>query len=229
MIEIVAQSEKATIHDPGVGIWVVEDNSAYRQSLVRALGRIVQNGELRAFADAYDAIAALATGPAPDVILLDLGLPGMTGIEALPRLKAMAPRARVMALTSLDDHNSIAQAICAGAAGYLLKTTELSKISSAIHEVLAGGAPMTPQVASVVLNMFAERAGARKANPAYGLSPREQETLNGMVEGLTAKEIASKMSVSYHTVDTYVRGIYEKLDVQSRSGAVAKAVRERLF
>jgi DNA-binding NarL/FixJ family response regulator len=212
-----------------LSVWIVEDNAPYRQSLVRVVSCIVDADHLRAFGDAEDLLAALKAGPAPDALLLDLGLPGMSGVRALPHIKTVAPQTRIIALTSFDDHESIAKAIRAGVSGYLLKTTELSKITGAIREVLAGGAPMTPQVASIVLAMFAQQGERPDSPPEYGLSPRERETLNGMVEGLTAKEIAVRMGVSYHTVDTYVRAVYAKLDVQSRGMAVAKAVREQLF
>ncbi len=211
-----------------LSVWIVEDNAAYRQSLLRVLCRIVDAPNLRAFADAEDMLAALAAGNFPSALLLDLGLPGMSGAAALMRVKAFAPQIRVIVLTSFDDHQSIADAICAGASGYLLKTAELTNITDAIREALAGGAPMTPQVASIVLAMFAQQGHARTAQPEYGLSSRERETLDGMVRGLTTKEIAAQMGISYHTVDTYVRAVYSKLDVQSRGGAIAKAVRENL-
>ncbi len=210
-------------------VWIVEDNAAYRQSLLRVLSRIVDAPNLRAFPDAEDMLSALMAGNHPRALLLDLGLPGMSGVAALTRVKAVAPQMRVIVLTSFDDHQSIADAICAGAAGYLLKTAELANITGAIREVLAGGAPMTPQVASIVLAMFAQQGKTGVAQPEYGLSPRERETLDGMVRGQTTKEIAANMGVSYHTVDTYVRGVYSKLDVQSRGSAVAKAVRENLY
>jgi DNA-binding NarL/FixJ family response regulator len=212
-----------------LNVWIVEDNAPYRNSLSRVVGGMVGHENLRAFSDCEGALAALPTGRAPEALLLDLDLPGMGGLEALPRFKSLAPATRIIILTSFDDHDRIAKAICAGAAGYLLKSTELSRVTSAIHEALAGGAPMTPSVASVVLTMFAQASAAKNTSPEYGLTPRERETLEGMVGGLTAKAIAARMNVSYHTVDTHVRNIYEKLGVQSRGGAVAKAVRERLF
>lgn len=210
-------------------VWIVEDNAAYRNSLVTVISRMVEKECIRVFTDCETALTALTAGVAPELLVLDLGLPGLSGLDAMPRFKSLSPGMRILVLTSFDDQERIARAICAGASGYLLKTTELSKVTGAIREVLAGGAPMTPQVASVVLNMFAHLSKTRDPRPEYGLSPRECETLEGMVSGLTSKAIAARMNVSYHTVDTYVRNIYAKLDVQSRSGAVAKAVRERLF
>ena len=212
-----------------VRVWIVEDNVAYRQSLTRVLQRIGPQENVAAFGNCESALAALAAQTPPEVLLLDLGLPGMNGIEGIPRFKDAAPEMRIVALTSFDDREWIFKAICAGASGYLLKTTPLSQVTGAISEVMAGGAPMNPEVASIVLNMFAKLGAGRTNTPEYGLSARERETLEGMVDGLTAKEIAARMKVSYHTIDTYVRSIYTKLHVQSRGGAVAKAIREQLY
>jgi DNA-binding NarL/FixJ family response regulator len=212
-----------------VRVWMVEDNAAYRNSLARVVEKLVGKEQAREFADCESALAALENSPMPDVMLLDLGLPGMSGLEGLRQLKKCAPQIRTIVLTSFEDRASIFEAISAGAAGYLLKNSKVSEITGAIRELMAGGAPMSRQVASVVLTMFAEIAAAKQSRKRFCLSPREHETLEGMVAGWTTKEIAARMSVSYHTVDTYIRSIYEKLDVQSRSGAVARAVREGLF
>jgi DNA-binding NarL/FixJ family response regulator len=129
-------------------------------------------------------------------------------------------------LTAFDDSDKIFRAICAGASGYLLKTAPIERIVEAIEEALRGGAPLTPQVAQSVLRMF-----ATLAQPAqdYGLTAREKKILELMTQGLIKKEIADRLGVSYHTVDTHLRNIYTKLHVHSRTGAVAKAIKERLF
>lgn len=193
-------------------VWIVEDNVAYRESLVRVTNRLVATHHLRAFPTAEDLLAALAAGPPPMVILLDLGLPGMSGAQALPHIKAQAPQTRVVVLTSFDDQESVGKAICAGAAGYLLKSTEVSQITAAIKDVLAGGAPMTPQVAGIVLSMFERQGrGERARRSQQKLSLKERETLTGMVQGLTTHEIAAKMGVNQNAVDTHVREVYAKL------------------
>jgi DNA-binding NarL/FixJ family response regulator len=219
--------------DPGVeappSVWIVEDNAAYRASVVRVLSTIARPNSVRAFGDCEDALAAFKTETAPEIMLLDLGLPGMNGLEGLAQFKVLAPNIRIVIVTSFDDHDRIFKAICAGASGYLLKSAPFAAITQAVQEVRRGGAPMSPQVASAVLNMFTNLASAKPPSPDYGLTPREKETLTGMVQGLTMKAIAAQMSVSYHTVDTYVRNIYTKLHVGSRSSAVAKSLRERLF
>ncbi|HTI72206.1 MAG TPA: response regulator transcription factor [Candidatus Limnocylindria bacterium] len=210
-------------------IWVVEDNGAYRESLVKVITPISRAGTVRSFGDCEDALAAIQAGDIPDVLLLDIGLPGMGGLQGLSRFKAVAPDLRIVMVTSFDDHDRIFKALCAGASGYLVKSSALGKITEAIAEVRSGGAPMSPPVAAAVLRMFNRLGPVPASTPDYGLSPREKETLMGMVDGLTMKAIADRLGVSYHTVDTYVRNIYTKLHVTCRASAVAKSLRERLF
>lgn len=209
-------------------VWIVEDNAAYRSSVVRVVEGMAACQEARAFSDCEETFCAFAGTAAPDLLILDLGLPGMNGLDGLRRFKALAPELKILVLTSSDDQERIFKAICSGASGYLLKSSPLANLHNAIREVLAGGAPMSPAVASAVLSMFALMGGSKPGPHDYGLAPREKETLEGMVQGLTVKEIADRMGVSYHTADTYVRAIYTKLHVHSRAGAVAKAVRERI-
>lgn len=210
-------------------VWIVEDNPTYSKTLRRVVQRIARKENVWDFPDCEHALALAASGGRADVVLLDLGLPGMGGFEGLGRIKAACPDARVIVLTSFDDRESIHKAICAGASGYLLKTAQMSEILGAVRELMAGGAPMSREVASLVLAMFASFAATKARSREYHLSPRERETLEGMVAGRTAKEIAASLGVSYHTVDTYVRGIYRNLEVQSRAGAVAKALKEGLI
>jgi len=180
----------------------------------------------RQFSDSESALAALEDGAVADVMLLDVELPGLNGIEAVRRVKAISPSTRVVMLTVFDDHEKIFRAICAGASGYLLKTSPVEKIIDSIHEVQAGGAAMTPRVARSVLDMFARLSAPRQD---YGLTPREQKILELMTDGLIKKEIADQLALSYHTVDTHLRNIYTKLHVHTRTGAVSKALKERLF
>ncbi len=152
---------------------------------------------------------------------MDIGLPGLSGLDGLQQFKALSPATHVIILTVFEDPDKIVRAICAGASGYLLKTFPAEKIAQAIREVLGGGAPMTPQIARSVLNLFAKLAGPP---PERGLSQREKETLEFLGQGLTTKEIADRLGLSIHTVDTHLRNIYRKLHVHSRAGAVAKAL-----
>jgi DNA-binding NarL/FixJ family response regulator len=209
-----------------VNVWLVEDNHTFRDTVARVLNH-VSGLECRShFSNSEDALAALDEGALPEVILLDVELPGMNGIEAVKRIKSISPSTRVIMLTVFDDHDKIFKAICAGASGYLLKTSAVEKIVESIREVHAGGAPMTPQVARSVLDMFGRLSLPRQD---YGLTTREQKILELMTQGLIKKEIADQLSLSYHTVDTHLRNIYTKLHVHTRTGAVAKALKERLF
>jgi DNA-binding NarL/FixJ family response regulator len=157
---------------------------------------------------------------------MDIGLPGMNGIEGVRRVKAISPETRVIMLTVFDENEMIFQAICAGASGYMLKSESTEKIITSLHEVLNGGAPMNAQIARKVIDMFA-RFAVPKGD--YGLTAREREILQALVDGLSKKQIADKLFLSFHTIDMHMRGIYSKLQVHSRSGAVAKALKENLL
>jgi DNA-binding NarL/FixJ family response regulator len=211
---------------PPIGVWLVEDNHTFRRTVARVLNQVPDIECAHDFANAEDALAALVEGALPDVILLDVELPGLNGIEAVKRIMALSPSTRVIMLTVFDDHDKIFSAICAGACGYLLKTSPGERIVESIREVHAGGAPMTPRVARSVLAMFGRISTPRQD---YGLTAREQKILELMIEGLIKKEIADQLGLSYHTVDTHLRNIYTKLHVHTRTGAVAKALKERLF
>ena len=206
-------------------LWIVEDHAAFRRTLVRVLNAETDLQCSRYFDSCEKLLAALAKPDVPDLILLDVGLPGMSGLEGIRLIKERAPKALVVILTVFEDDDKVFQAICAGAAGYLLKTSSGADITQAVRDALAGGSPMNPRIARRVLEMFSKLAP--KQND-YGLSEREKEILQLMTTGLIKKEIADKLTLSVHTVDTYLRRIYEKLEVNTRTGAVAKALKEGL-
>jgi DNA-binding NarL/FixJ family response regulator len=209
-----------------ISVWLIEDNHSFRHTVVRVLEGVPGLECTRHFANSEEALEELAHGAVPDVVLLDVELPGLNGLEAVKRIKSISPSTRVIMLTVFDDHDKIFRAICAGASGYLLKTSPMERIIESVREAYAGGAPMTPRVARSVLDMF-QRASAPHQD--YGLTAREQTILELMTKGLIKKEIADQLSVSYHTVDTHLRNIYTKLHVHTRTGAVSKALKERLF
>ena len=211
---------------PPTTVWLVEDNHTFRNTIGRVLNQVSNIECPRQFSDSESALAALEEGAVADVILLDVELPGLSGIDAVRRIKSISPSTRVVMLTVFDDHDKIFRAICAGASGYLLKTSAVEKIVESIHEVQAGGAAMTPRVARSVLDMFARVSAPRHD---YGLTSRERKILELMTQGLIKKEIADQLSLSYHTVDTHLRNIYTKLHVHTRTGAVSKALKERLL
>lgn len=218
---------KTAVPPPEVSVWLVEDHNDARRMVARVINRAPTMCCPHAFSTCEQALETLAREPAPDVVLLDVGLPGMNGIEGISRLKALSPATHIIMLTVYDDHEKVFSAICAGASGYLLKTDDQDAIIAAIHDVIQGGAPMNPRVAKLVLNMFTRMAAPQRDE--YGLSPREREILEFMVKGLIKKEIADQLKLSYHTVDNHLRSIYNKLHVHTRSGAVAKALSERLL
>jgi DNA-binding NarL/FixJ family response regulator len=192
--------------EPKTRVWLVEDNESYR----RAVARVIEAADgmccPATFTTCEDALAALERAShRPDMILLDVGLPGMSGLDGIPRFIAAAPGARIIVLTVFDDDEKIFRAICAGATGYLLKMSPVEHITAAIREVVAGGSPMNARIARRVLEMFARLAPV----PAdYGLTDRERDVLEHMVKGLIKKEIAAKLGLSVHTVDTHIRNIY---------------------
>jgi DNA-binding NarL/FixJ family response regulator len=204
-------------------IWIIEDHGAFRRTLVRVLNAEADMCCARDFDSCEKALAALAGDAAPDLVLLDVGLPGMSGLNGIRLIKERAPKALVVILTVFEDDDKVFQAICAGASGYLLKTRSVSDITQAVREALAGGSPMNPRIARRVLEMFSKFAPKQSD---YGLSDREKEILQLMTNGLIKKEIADRLALSVHTVDTYLRRIYEKLEVNTRTGAVAKALKE---
>ena len=181
----------------------------------------------RTFDSCEEALAVLQAESLPQIILMDVGLPGMSGIAGIREIKARWPDVRVIVLTAYDDYQKVFDAICAGAAGYLLKSSSEEAIAAAIREVLGGGQPMSPRIARLVLDMFARMA--RPAKDDYGFSGREKQILELIVEGLITKEIADRLGLSYHTVDNHLRSIYGKLQVNTRGGAIAKALKERLL
>jgi DNA-binding NarL/FixJ family response regulator len=206
-------------------IWIIEDHAAFRRTLVRVLNAEDGLQCTRDFDSCEQALAALADDDAPDAILLDVGLPGMSGLEGIRLIKQRSPQTLVVVLTVFENDDKVFSAICAGAAGYLLKTSSAVEITQAVRDALDGGSPMTSRIARRVLDMFSKLAPKQSD---YGLSDREKEILQLMVTGLIKKEIADRLTLSIHTVDTYLRRIYEKLEVNTRTGAVAKALKEGL-
>jgi DNA-binding NarL/FixJ family response regulator len=206
-------------------VWIIDDHNSMRSSLSRLLASAQEVTSVETFASCEDALAKLAQGRCPQLLLLDIGLQGMSGLDGIPLIREKAPEVCIVVLTVFEDDEKLFRAICAGANGYLLKTQSGQEIIQSVRDALDGGAPMSPRIARRVLGMFAKLAPRRSD---YGLSERERAVLELVVEGLLKKEIAQKMELSIHTVDSHLRRIYEKLHVNSRSGAVRKAVREGL-
>lgn len=205
-----------------ITVSLVEDNDQLRGTLSRVLGRVEGLEFLRAYANAEDALAGLPQDR-PDVVLMDINLPGLNGVECVRRLKPLVPGTQILMLTVYEDTDNIFKALAAGATGYLLKRTPRAELIEAIRDVRQGGSPMTAHIARKVVQSF-QRVGA-SPRPTENLSAREQQVLDCLSQGLIYKEIADKLGISYETVHTYIRRIYEKLQVRTRTEAVAKFLR----
>ncbi len=202
-----------------ISVSIVEDNDQLRTTLARVISRAEG---FRCISNYGSAEAALQGLPKdrPEVVLMDINLPGMNGVECVRQLKQLLPDVQVVMLTVYEDTENIFNALAAGAAGYLLKRTKSVELLEAIREVHRGGSPMTTHIARKVTQSF-QRAGP-SAQPTENLSDREQEVLDCLSQGFLYKEIADKLGISYETVHTYIRRIYEKLQVRTRTEAVAK-------
>jgi DNA-binding NarL/FixJ family response regulator len=162
----------------------------------------------------------------PDVLLSDIGLPGMSGIEGIRIIKERYPEMQILMLTVYDDDDRIFDALCAGASGYLLKRTPPAKLLENIREAMSGGAPVSPEVATRVIKFFREFHSADRSD--YELTPHETRLLKLLTEGYNYTTAAEKLGVSYNTIKFHVRHIFDKLQVHSKSEAVVKAMRDRL-
>lgn len=203
-----------------IRVAIVEDRREEREGLAYLLNRSPGFVCLAACASAEEALAALPK-LRPNVVLMDIRLPGLSGIECVGRLKAEIPETELMMLTVFADHERIFQALAAGASGYLLKKTPPAEILEAVRQLHSGGAPMSGPIARQVIAVFQSRA--RKTSVADMLSPTEQSVLVWLAEGLLYKEIAEKLRIQVSTVRTHIWHIYRKLHVRNRSEAVKKA------
>jgi len=158
----------------------------------------------------------------PDVIVLDIGLPGMSGVSGIPLIREKMPNVDIVMFTVYDDHNQIFQSLCAGATGYLLKATPLERIKEAIQSLHLGGSPMSPEIARKVIDRFIPHAPATRTSP---LSEREKEVVIGLVEGLSYKMIADRLEISIDTVRQHIKNIYGKLHVHCKAEVISKSVR----
>jgi DNA-binding NarL/FixJ family response regulator len=205
---------------------IVEDQRDIREGLAILINGTAGyrcTGSYRSMEEALDLIKR----EMPDVVLCDIGLPGMSGIEGIRILKERYPLLMVLMLTVYDDDERIFDALCAGACGYLLKRTSPARLLESLKEAVTGGAPMSPEVASRVITLFREIHPPERAD--YELTPHESRLLKLLVDGHNYTTAGEELNVSYNTVKFHMRHIYEKLQVHSKAEAVAKAMRERLI
>jgi len=204
-----------------IAISIVEDQRALRESLVEWLGNAAGIRCVGAYATAEEALRGIPAQK-PDVVLMDINLPGMDGIQCVARLKERLPKTQVLMLTTYDEGDLIFDSLRAGANGYLLKNMPQAELVAAVEQVHAGGAPMSLQIARKVINHF--HRSPKTASELEQLTTREREILRLLAKGYLYKEIAEHLSISMSTVRTHVSSVYEKLHVQSRTEAAMKLV-----
>jgi DNA-binding NarL/FixJ family response regulator len=214
-----------------ISIMLIEDHPEYREVIELALKKEDDLELISQFGTAERALRSLqdmSTRREPDIILLDLNLPGMNGLEALPFFRSAMPGVKIIILTQSDREADVYQAITLGAAGYLLKSSTLTNIIENIRTVMNGGAPLDAKVARYILTTLQTKPSKTEADHPL-LSPREMEVLNLMAEGLVKKEIAETLNISTATVVTHANHIYEKLHANNAPSAIDKAHRLGLF
>ena len=214
-----------------IPVALVEDLPVLRRGLLDRLALDPRVAVVGAYGSGEALLAAVAAGAAPRVVLMDLGLPGISGVEATARLRAAHPAVDVLVLTVLEDEEQIFAAVQAGALGYLLKDTPADRIVDAVAELVDGGVPLSPVVARKLLRLAAASEPAAPARPAaetFRLTEREHEILRLAVRGDTEARIAEQLFISPHTVRTHLVHVYEKLQVRTRAAAVRVAMEQRL-
>jgi two-component system NarL family response regulator len=197
---------------------IVEDDPLFVESLKRIFQREPEITIAGVFLNAEDALASIEAC-SPDILLADLGLPGMPGIELIRRAKEMLPEIETMALTVFDNHDTVLSALRAGASSYILKTSTPDELVKAVFDLYQGGAPMSPRIARKVIKEF-QTGGIEEQ---YLLSHREREVIREIENGLIYKEIADKLSISPHTVHAHIKKIYEKLHAKNKQEALISA------
>jgi DNA-binding NarL/FixJ family response regulator len=201
---------------------IVEDDEPTRQILSDIVRSTTEMELVSVFVDTESALEALPRDR-PDVVLMDINLPKLSGVECVRRLRPLVPRTQFLMLTVYEDADHIFAALAAGATGYLLKSTRRAELLTAIQQVVEGGSPMSSGIARKVVQSFSKTDAPR--SELETLSPREQSVLSLLAQGLLYKEIADSLAISVPTVNTYIRRIYEKLHVRSRSQAIATYLR----
>jgi len=207
---------------------VVEDSDSIREGLKILIDGTEGYSCIGVFSDSETMLKNIVKLN-PDVLLMDLGLPGMGGIEGIKKVKVLLPDLTILILTVYEENDLVFEAICAGASGYLVKKTPPSKLLEAIQEAHDGGAPMSSHIARKVFDFFQTKKPPITSKSVYALTAREKEILSGLVEGHNFKSIADSLFISIETVRYHFRNIYKKLHVHSQSEAVAKAIKEGII
>jgi len=208
-----------------LSVVVYEDNDLLRESIVSMISLNKQFQVGGAFSNVLK-VEEQVKSIEPDIILMDIDMPGSTGIEAVSKIRSAGWQIPIMMLTVFDDNKHVFDAICAGASGYLLKKHLSAKLYDSIEELRTGGAPMSPSIARMVISSMHKKPA--QLNP-YGLTARETDVLTSLSKGNSYKLIASEFNISIDTVRTHIKNVYEKLQVHSQAEAVAKAIHEKLI
>jgi DNA-binding NarL/FixJ family response regulator len=211
---------------PAIDVAIVEDLREVREGLASLINGTHGFRCEKSYRTMEDALTRLESAK-PDVVLTDIGLPGMSGIDVIRIIHERYPELPIIALTVYDNDDNIFSALCAGASGYLLKNTPPARLLESLHEVLDGGSPMSPEIARRVVHLFREFRPPDRAS--YHLTPHESELLKLVVDGHHYKTAARELGISTNTVSFHLKNIYSKLQVHSKTEAVAKALREHLI
>jgi DNA-binding NarL/FixJ family response regulator len=210
-----------------IRVILFEDNKNLRESIALSLSNVSDVWFAGAFPDARDAVN-IVKKTKPDIVLMDIEMPHITGIKALHDIKAIFPDVKVLIQTVFEDEDRIFQAICGGADGYMIKVGDIDKYLLAIKEVHEGGSHLSPRIAAKVMTLF-QHAMVKTQHTFVDLTKREKDILGCLVKGLSYKMIADYCSVSYSTVNSHIKNIYEKLHVNSAPEAIVKAIEMRLI
>lgn len=211
-----------------INVVIVEDNYTIREGLAALINGTSGYSCIGVFSNCEDFLKEMPD-LSMDVILMDIGLPGMNGIDCVKKVKEVYPDVNILMLTVYKESKVVFEALCAGACGYLVKNTPPTRLLEAIKEVHEGGSPMSSMIARQVITLFQQKNFTNLNNENYGLSNREKEVLNKLSEGDNYQQIADSLFISVDTVRHHIRNIYKKLHVHSQSEAVAKAIRKGLI
>ena len=211
-----------------INVAIVEDNDTIREGLSALVNGTTGYKSVGAYRDCESFLVKLETLNV-NVVLMDIALPGMNGIEGVKEAKKLKPDIDILMLTIYEDSEKVFDALCAGACGYLVKKTPPSKLLDAIKDVYEGGSPMSSQIARQVITAFKESKDVKDESPDYKLSPREKEVITLLASGNNYQQIADQLFISVDTVRHHIKNIYKKLHVHTQSEAVAKAIRKKII
>jgi DNA-binding NarL/FixJ family response regulator len=211
-----------------INVAIVEDNDTIREGLAVLINGTNGYKCMGSFRDCETFLVKLSTLDA-NVVLMDIALPGISGIEGIKEAKKIKPDIDILMLTIYEDSEKVFDALCAGACGFLVKKTPPLKLLEAIKEVYEGGSPMSSQIARQVITAFKESKDIKSQTQEYELSPREKEVINLLAGGNNYQQIANQLFISVDTVRHHIKNIYKKLHVHTQSEAVAKAIRKRII